>query len=162
MFGDCDFETSTAETVGGLILADAGAVGDTLTLAFVDAREPALEVRVPAAVLEDAGTSPDDVLEVVYDAQSTTFGSDPLAQPLVTTAVGDTVFVYIAGTLDPTLFACSPGESVLEVDVREILAPQGVEVVRLTRLAARDLLPEAASRLRSEEATRLARLPIST
>ena len=158
---DCAFETSTAETVGGLFLADARAVGDTLTLAFVNADDPALEVDVPGPVLEAVGTSPDGVLEVLYDAESTVFGSDGLAQPLVTTAVGDTVFVYVAGTIDPAVFVCSPSPSRFEVEVREVLAPAGVRAVRVARLEAADLLPRTAATLRTADAARLARLPIS-
>lgn len=161
VFGDCEFETSTAQTTGGLFLADGRTVGDTLTLAFVDADTPRLVVDVSDDVLEARTASSDDILEVVYDAESTIFSSDAVVQPLSTTTVGDTVYVYISGSLDPTVFACSPGESVLEVAVRALSVPSGVVAVRVARLEARDLLPEAASRLHSAEADRLARAPIS-
>ena len=72
VFGDCQFETARAETVGGLVLADGRGVGDTLTVAFVQANV-LLDVTVDEGVGETPDRTPDEVVE---DAR--TFGAEKI------------------------------------------------------------------------------------
>lgn len=155
VFGDCQFETARAETVGGLVLADGRGVGDTLTVAFVQANV-LLDVTVDEGVGETPDRTPDEVVELLYDAVSRTLSGGRPVQPFAATTRGDTAFVYVAGTLDPVQFACSPPTDGVAVRVREVLVPDGVVAARVTTIDASALSVSTAAALRQSDAGRRA------
>lgn len=158
--GDCSAETSRATTTGGLLLADGAGVGDTLTVAFVDALDPQLTVSTAAGVGVEPGVTPDGAVEVLYDAVTTGFAGDLAPLPLVANALGDTVYVYVDGTVDPTVFApaCSLPPQSYEIEVRNVLVPEGTVAARVALVALGDVPVAAAEALRqSAEARRVAR-----
>ncbi|PAP77506.1 hypothetical protein [Rubrivirga marina] len=158
--GDCSAETSRATTTGGLLLADGSGVGDTLTVAFVDAIDPQITVTTAPGVGVDPGVTPDGVVEVLYDAVTLGFGGDLAPLPLVARALGDTVYVYVDGTVDPGVFApaCSLPPASYDVEVRNVLVPRGTVAVRVALVTLDDVPAAAAEALRqSAEARRVAR-----
>lgn len=158
--GDCSAETSRSTTTGGLLLADGSGVGDTLTVAFVDALDPQITVTTAAGVGVDPGVTPDGAVEILFDAVTTGFAGDLAPLPLVANALGDTVYVYVDGTVDPTVFApaCSLPPQAYEVEVRNVLVPAGTVAVRVALVALGDVPAAAAEALRqSDEARRVAR-----
>lgn len=156
--GDCSFDVSTAETTGGLLLADGRTVGDTLTVAFVNAYAPDLALRVEASAETGSDRSPDQVVEILYDATSRTISGERLATPLVTTTVGSTVYVYFDGTVDPARFVCSPPPLSFDLTVREVLPPAGVAATRVVAIDVNDLPAPAMAALRqASEDRRLTR-----
>ncbi|WP_412060326.1 hypothetical protein [Rubrivirga sp. IMCC45206] len=142
VFGDCAFESSRTVTTGGLLVADGRAVGDTLTLAFVADTGPGIRVSVADSALV-AGVTPDGAVEVLYDATAIALGGDVIPRPLVATVVGDTAYVYVAGTLDLVTQVCSPPDTAVDLLVREVLLPDGV--VGRTAVISRAEVPVAVA-----------------
>jgi len=160
--GDCSFETSRSETVGALLSAHIPNVGDTLTVAFVVGTYPDVVLSVDAGVGEAPDLSPTAFALVLYDAVAS--GTNAAPPPLRSTARGDTAFVYLEGTLDPTLFlqACSPAEPAVDVRVRDLRIPQGVDAVRVVEVALADLPGQTGAAVRQRRAARHAARLITT
>lgn len=163
-FTDCSFETARTETVGGLLLANGTGVGDTLTVAFVVDAGPFLNVTVADGVGGSPGITPDGAVEVLYDAVARSVSGDLVARPLVAAPRGDTVFVYVEGSLDPSFFAlaCSAPESVVDVEVRAVLVPEGVVAARVATVSLSDLHRATATALRQSDAAQRVGHMIST
>ena len=162
--GDCGFDRSRSETVGGVLLADGSGVGDTLTVAFVVGTYPLVEVAVADGLGDHPEASPDEVAEIFYDATAFHYPGGDAALPFVTSVRGDTGFVYLEGSLDPSIFvqACTPAEASVEVRVRDLLVPQGVLGARVAAIPI-DAIPTAtAAVLRQSDAARRAARPITT
>lgn len=139
------------------VRAAAPALGDTLTLLFVDTLDPALRAFVPAGLR--LAPSADGAVEVGYDAEAEAFSLEN-APRLSAVARGDTVFVHVEGALDPSLFAqvCTPALETLRVELTSIQAPTGVRAFRVSLLGIDELPPRAAQALRQRDAARPARL----
>ena len=90
-------------------------------------------------------------MEVLYDAVSVGFSGDSLPRPLDATIRGDTLFVYVLGSLDPdvVLLTCSPPEFGIQVDVRAVLVPEGTVAARVTTISLSELSPQTAAALRT-------------
>jgi hypothetical protein len=158
--GDCSAEQSRSTTTGGLLLADGSGVGDTLTVAFVNAVDPGIAVSTAAGVGVDPGVTPDGAVEVLYDAVAVGFAGDLAPLPLVANALGDTVYVYVDGTIDPGVFApaCSLPPASYDIEVRNVLVPEGTVAARVALVGLDDVPAVAAEALRqSAEARRVAR-----
>ena len=154
LFNDCSFDVETLNG-SGVLQAEAGAVGDTLTVAFVDTYSPSLDVFVRAGLDANPSPSEDGTVRLGFDSEAFVFqGADPPQFELVT--VGDTVYVYVAGTLDPSIFsqACSPPEERIRLDVTFASAPPAVRAIRTVRLTPEDLPRAAARALRPSDAHR--------
>ena len=153
LIDDCRFETEERR-YENVLQADAPALGDTLTLAVVDTGRPSLRAFVPAG-LALARPSSDGTVRIGYDAEAFVF-ADSRALRLSAATRGDTVYVYVEGALDPSLFAqaCSPPEERLRVDLSYVSAPPGVRALRVTRVGPEDLPPGAAQMLRQRDAAR--------
>lgn len=158
--GDCSFETSEAETRGGLLLTDGSAVGDTLTVAFVDSGDPTVVLTTAPGVGDAPRIAPDAIVQVLYDAAAQSFSGDVPPRASLAVPLGGTGFVYVDGTLDPTVLrqVCSPRPTTCEVEARDVLVPVGTVAVRVALVPLPDLSGAPAEALRqSDEARRPAR-----
>lgn len=154
LFNDCSFDTESLEGFR-VVQADARSVGDTLTLAFVDTYEPSLEAFVRAGLDRNPTPTEDGTVRLSLDTEARVFaGSAPLH--LAAQAVGDTVYLYVAGRFEPSLVAevCSPPQTRLRLDVLSIEAPRAVRAIRTVHLDPESLAPAAARALRQREAYR--------
>lgn len=155
LFNDCSFDVETNESTAS-IGADASAVGDTLTLAFVDTYEPSIRATVPAGLGPNVNPSGDGRVRLYLETEALQFSDAPPYQ-LAASTVGDTVYVYVEGRFDPSVLtrqACSPPETSIRIDVQSVSAPPGVRVIRTTRVDAYDLRFAAAQALRQRDAHR--------
>ena len=155
LFDDCSFDIDETQ-YDGRVQAEVSAVGDTLTVAFVDAFDPSVQAFLPAGIepVRDSGTS--HVVQIGFQAESRVFADrDPIRLDAV--AVGDTVYVYVPGSVDPSLFsqACSPPEESIRLTVGYIAAPEPVRVLRTVRLGPEDVSLVAAEAIRQRESARL-------
>ena len=156
---DCSFDTEERQFTN-VLRTDVAAVGDTLTVVVVnrEPRDPAFQAFVPAG-LALSTPSDDGSVQIGYDieAEVSPRSRTPL---LAATARGDTVYVYVEGTLDPSLFVqvCSPSEDRVRVDLLSVSAPPGVRALRVLRADQSSLSPAAAHALRQRDAARPARL----
>lgn len=154
LIDDCSFDLEELTYLGRL-QADASAVGDTLTLAFVSFDDPVIEASVRAGAEAAARPTDDGTVRLEFDTEATLFeGSTP--PQLAASAVGDTVYVYIEGRFDPTLFSqtCSPPLTVLDIDIRSIATPPQVRTIRTARLGYDAISPATARALRQRDALR--------
>ncbi len=154
LFDDCSFDTETLDG-SGVLQAEAGAAGDTLTLAFVDAGDPGFDVYVRAGLESNPTPTEDGTVRLGFDSEAFVYqGAQRPQFELV--AVGGTVYVYVAGSLDPSIFSrvCSPPLEQVRLDVTFAAAPSAVRAIRTVRLRAEDLSPVAAGALRQRDAHR--------
>ena len=154
LIDDCSFDLEDLTYLGRLE-ADASAVGDTLTLAFVSSGDPELVASVRAGAEAETPATDDGTVRLVFDNRATVFEGD--APPLLAAeTVGDTVYVYVQGRFDPALFlqTCSPPVAELDLLIREVAVPRGVRTVRTVRLGADAVSPAAAQALRQRDALR--------
>ena len=154
LFNDCSFDFEEL-TSTGVLSADVAVASDTLTVAFVDTFDPGLDVYVRAGLDANASPSTDGTVRLGFDAESLVFQNSAPRQ-FDTVAVGDTVYVYIAGALDPSIFTqtCSPPAEYVRLDVVSLSAPPDVRVIRTVRLSPGDLPTPAAQTLRQRDAHR--------
>ncbi|GAB5534985.1 MAG: hypothetical protein Rubg2KO_12340 [Rubricoccaceae bacterium] len=153
---DCSFETTD---VAGFdtVRTEAGSLGDTLTVMFVQAYERDLRVFTRAG-LEPTPSTDGEAVTVSYDAEGLEFGdvSPPHPPRLASLLQGDTMYVYVEGELSPDLFTevCSPPTAYLRIDVLGVDAPEAVRAVRVTSAFADELPPRTAAALRQLDAGR--------
>ena len=154
LFNDCSFDTETLDG-SGVLQAEVGAVGDTLTLAFVDAGDPGFDVYVRAGLEANPAPTEDGTVRLGFGSEAFVYqGARPPQFELA--AVGDTVYVYVSGSLDPSVFrrVCSPPLERVRLDVTFAAAPPAVRAIRTVRLGAEDVAPAAAGALRQRDAHR--------
>ena len=142
------------------LVVDGSDVGETVTIAVVDpyglTSGTALstsETTTPNRTVADAGT-----IALGLRLEGLEY-EDASAQTLGAVTRGDTVYVYLRGTLDPDLIreACSPTEGPSYwVDVASVAAPPRVQEIRVALVRLQDVAPDAAEALRQHDADRLA------
>ena len=159
----CSFDTETFEDERAVVRADVGAVPDTMTVAFVRGWPIELSASTSVGLAEAFGATDDGTVSLSYSAEGLVIGRDRPRPRLAMTAVGDTAYVYVEGTLDAGLFtqACSPPLESLRVDVDGLRVPEGVEAVCIVAVWQGDLEGRAAA-LRQHAAARRAARPITT
>ena len=154
-FNDCSFETTDVNGFGS-VNAEAEAIGDTLTVVFVQA-DRRLDLFVRAG-LEPSETTEGETVTVSYNAEGLDFGevSPPRPPHFAAVQQGDTMYVYVEGELSPGLFTevCSPPEAYLRVDVTNVSAPSTVRAVQVTLMDVGELAPRTAAALRRADADR--------
>ncbi len=154
LFNDCSFDTETLESTGTL-QAQAGLIGDTLTVAFVDTLYPSLDVYVRAGLDANPVPSGDGTVRLGFNAESFVFqNSAPTRFDAV--VLGDTVYVYVVGALGSEVFTqvCSPPEERVRLDVALISAPAPVRAIRTVRVDPNTLRSQTARVLRQRDAHR--------
>ena len=155
---DCSFETT--EVFGfDTVRADADALGDTLTVVFVQSPERRLSVFTRADLrprVTDENVNGVPTMSVTYEAEGLELGEqdDPRAPRFATARQGDTLYVYAEGSLDLFTEACSPPEAYLRIDVLGVDAPAGVRAVRVTTVDVFELEAEVSGALRQLDAAR--------
>lgn len=154
LFNDCSFDVETLESAG-FLRAEAGMVGDTLTVAFVDTFYPSFDVFVRTGYEANPAPSEDGSVRLGFDSEALVFQNSAPPQFDVV-AVGDTAYVYVVGTLDPSIFSqtCSPPEERVRLDVEFVSAPATVKTIRTARLNLYDFPVQAARALRQRDARR--------
>ena len=152
---DCSFDTEERRSEN-LLQASAPALGDTLTVVVVDPSpaDVAFQAFVPAG-LALAEPSDDGTVRIGYDAEVRVLPGAPPPR-LAAAARGDTVYVYVEGTLDPSWLAqaCTPYQDQIRVDLSSVSAPPGVRALRVRRADPVRLPPAAARALRQRDAAR--------
>lgn len=154
-FPDCSFDTRPVQG-DTAVRADASGIGETLTVAFVSGSGPTLNV----SVRDGLAPVPSGASEatVTFSAEGIEYGKGDVAPlpPFASATRGDTIFVYVEGTLSPGLFteACSPPEETLRVDVGRVEVPVGVRSVRVLSLYESELAEGVARALRRHDAPR--------
>ena len=158
LFEDCSFET-TEVTGFETVRADADAIGDTLTVAFVQSPERRLDVFTRADLrpnTTDENVNGVPTVSVSYEAEGIELGErdDPRAPRFTTSRQGDTLYVYAEGSLGLFSEVCSPPEAFLRIDVLGVSAPAGVRAVRVTTVDVFELDAEVSGALRQLDAER--------
>lgn len=133
-----------------------------VTVALVEASygpEVRFYVRAGAGALPYA--PPAGTAEVVYGLDGRTYAEAPPALASVTR--GDTVFVYVEGAVDPSVFveACSPATEAFEIQVEGAAVAEAVTGVTFTVVRFDDLAPSARSLLHQHDAGRSARRTVT-
>lgn len=103
---------------------------------------------------EASATSSGGALEVFYRVDGDAY--DGRIRGLVAATRGDTVFVYVEDTLDPSVLlpACSPAVASYRFGVDGVAVPEGIERVRIVTVDPEDLSRSARSFLLGHEAVR--------
>ncbi|MEM1114917.1 MAG: hypothetical protein AAF845_01005 [Bacteroidota bacterium] len=156
---DCpDVEPYTDVDAGPLRLV-APAVAEVMTLAFVEGEQTETQFVLRDGIESDPVRTTGAGIEVVYDLEGDT--DQATAPPLVTAVRGDTVFVYVEGSVDPSVFqeACSIRPPSLRVDIRGFQLPVTVDRVSLAVLRPGELHASARTFLQHHDADRRARRP---
>ena len=157
-FGDCGANNpSQSVDQATRLVVDGAEVGETLTVAVVDPYG-----LTTGTTLGTYGSRPeqtvaeDGAIALSLQLDGLEY-ADASAQTLAAVPRGDTVYVYLSGTLDPDLIreACSPTEGPsYVVDVAAVAVPPRVQEVRVVSVRLRDVAPEAAAALRQRDAER--------
>lgn len=133
----------------------AAPTGPEVVVALVQSayREASFYVRAGAEAPAEALS---DAVEVRYRIDGDAY--DGRTPALAAATRGDTVYVYVEDTLDPSVFrqACSPALESFRFGVDGVAVPEGIERVRIVTVDPEDLSPDARAFLLGHEAARRA------
>ena len=145
-FGPVDVDRASVEAV-----APAGPEAVVALVQSAYREETSFYVRSGA---EAPVPSTNGTFEVLYRIDGDAYDGQTL--DLVAATRGDTVFVYVEGTLDPTIFlpACSPALASYRFGVDGVTVPEDIESVRIVTVDPEDLTRAARAFLQDHEADR--------
>ncbi|GAB5534986.1 MAG: hypothetical protein Rubg2KO_12350 [Rubricoccaceae bacterium] len=152
-------ETSFPEvplTRSGILSATQDLPGDTLTIAVIYG-SPARLGPLPIEVVAERDTLVSEradgaVIELAYVLEGFVFDQTPDTQ-LAALAHGDTVYVYVQGTVDLIQETCPPSEGPNAVlDVQSVRAPPAVQAAIVTMIGFNELAPDVLDRIHRADA----------